>query len=93
MNIKKILGWILMLPLILLNIATLGVGIYAALGYVPGFLISWAAPAIIGGFQLAFIIGVILNRKARNETPITTDIEQTSTDEQYDQEQYVSEQQ
>ena len=86
MNIKKILGWVLMIPLILLNLATLGVGIFAALGNVPGFLISWAAPAIIGGFQIAFIIGVILNRSAKTEVPVTRDIEEAQTEE-YNQEQ------
>ena len=86
MNGKKILGWILMIPLILLNLATLAVGVYAALGNVPGFLISWAAPSIILGFQIALLVGVILNRSARNEKPITADIEQTQSEE-YNQEQ------
>jgi hypothetical protein len=88
MNVKKILGWVLMIPLILLNLATLAVGIYAALGNVPGFLISWAAPAIIGGFQIAFIVGVILNKSARNETPVTRDIEEAQTEDNQEQSEY-----
>jgi hypothetical protein len=88
MNGKKILGWVLEIPLILLNIATLGVGIYAALGYVPGFLISWAAPAIIGGLQILYIIGAVLISKARKDNQDT----QTNTDsQQYSEEQYTAE--
>jgi len=95
MNGKKILGWILETPLILLNIATLGVGIYAALGYVPGFLISWGAPIIIGVFQLLYIIGIVLVKKGRENvhTNQTEQTEDTSTQpEEYSAEQYTSEQ-
>jgi hypothetical protein len=35
------------------------------MGLVPGFLISWVAPAIIGGMQLAYIIGRIANKKIK----------------------------
>ena len=85
MNGKKIFGWILKSPLILLNIATLGVGIYAAMGLVPGFLISWVAPAIIGGIQLAYIIGAVLVNKARKDN--APESEQYSSEE-YNEEQY-----
>jgi hypothetical protein len=87
MNGKKVFGWILKIPLILLNIATLGVGIYAAMGYVPGFLISWAAPAIIGGMQLAYIIGAILINKSRKDNQVSMEQEQYSSEE-YNEEQY-----
>lgn len=81
MNTKKVLGWILETPLILLNIATLGVGIVAAMGLIPGFLISWAAPAIIGGMQVAYIIGAILLSKARKENASVSESEQYSSEE------------
>jgi hypothetical protein len=90
MNIKKISGWILKLPLILLNLATLGVGIYAAMGNVPGFLISWAAPAIIGGFQIAYLIGALLISKSKANEVISTDADEDSEEvsaEEYDPEQ------
>ena len=87
MNGKKIFGWILKVPLILLNLATLGVGVYAAMGKVPGFLISWAAPAIIGGVQLIYIIGAILINRSKKDTQINTDPQQYS-EEQYTAEEY-----
>ena len=87
MNGKKVLGWILEIPLILLNIVTLSVGVYAAMGYVPGFLISWAAPTIIGGMQLAYIIGAILISKSRKENAPVSESEQYSTGE-YNPEEY-----
>jgi len=56
-------------PLILLNLATLGVGIYAAMGEVPGFYITWGAPAIIGGLLVAYIIGSFMISSSKNEEP------------------------
>jgi len=88
MNTKKIFGWILEAPLILLNVATLGVGIYAALGNVPGFLISWAAPAIIGGMQVAYIIGAILISKSRKENQVPAAEQEQYSSEEYNPEQY-----
>lgn len=91
MNTKKVWGWIFELPLILLNIATLGVGIYAALGYVPGFLISWAAPIIIGALQILYIIGAILINKSRKDVDSNNDVQQVSQEE-YVQGEYTPEQ-
>jgi hypothetical protein len=81
MNGKKVLGWILKIPLIILNVATLGVGIVAAMGLVPGFLISWAAPAIIGGMQIAYILGAILVGKAKKDNTPVAESEQYSSEE------------
>jgi len=57
MGSKTFFGWLIRMPLILLNLATLGVSIYAAMGKVPGFFISWGATGLIGSLLLAYIIG------------------------------------
>ena len=57
MGAKTFFGWLIRTPLILLNFATLGVSIYAAMGKVPGFFISWGATGLIGSLLLAYIIG------------------------------------
>jgi len=82
---KKILGIILQAPLAILNIATLGVGIYAAMGNVPGFYISWGAPAIIGGLITSYIIGSRLSSSANNEDQIETEYVEVS--EEYPEQQ------
>jgi hypothetical protein len=65
MKIKTFCGWILKTPLILINIATLGVLIYAATGSIPGFLISWGAPCFYASLQAAYLIGTLLIYSAR----------------------------
>ena len=97
MGALKIFGWVLKIPLIILNLATLGVGIAAAMGYIPGFLISWAAPAIIGGLQLAYIIGTVMIGSARKKQKnnMAEQIQEQSTQtypEQDIPEQYYPEQ-
>jgi len=80
MSAKTFFGWLLKAPLILLNLATLGVGIYAAMGYVPGFLISWGAPGIIGGLLISYAIGTyMLSSEKKNRQEMS----------QTDQEQYA----
>ena len=72
MGAKTFFGWVIRLPLILLNLATLGVGIYAAMGKVDGFYITWGAPIIIGSLLLAYIIGSAMissDRKEDEEVP------------------------
>jgi len=95
MSAKKILGIVLKIPLILLNISTLGVGIYAAMGNIPGFLISWGAPAIIGAMQLAYIAGVVLLNKHSKEISEQTQYAGSDQDsgEIYSTEEYNPEQQ
>ena len=92
MNTKKIFGWILKLPLMLLNILTLGVGIVAALGYIPGFLISWAAPIIIGGIQLAYLLGSYLIHTAKKDSTAKEGEISTQQEEVLDQGEYNPEQ-
>ena len=69
METKAFFGWVMRTPLILLNLATLGVGVYAAMGKVPGFYISWGAPAIIGGLLVSYIIGCFMISSSKNEEP------------------------
>jgi len=70
---KKILGVILQTPLALLNIATFGVGIYAAIGNVPGFYISWGTPIIIGSLIASYIIGLSLVSSANKQDELATE--------------------
>ena len=84
MAIKTFFGWLLKAPLILLNVATLGVGIYAATGAVEGFQISWGAPILIASLQIAYLIGawmVSSARKNSNESNDTETYEDTSNQE------------
>lgn len=60
MGIKKVLGWILKTPLILLMLATIGVGFYAASGNVPGFTISYNGPILLTVIAVAYIVGSLL---------------------------------
>ena len=93
MSGKKIFGWIFKSPLIILNLATLGVGIYAALGKVPGFLISWWASIILGGLQLLYLIGALLIWSARKNNIQTIETEeQLQFNDEVLSEQYVPEQ-
>lgn len=87
MNTKKIIGIILQAPLAVLNIATLGVGIYAAMGNVPGFYISWGAPAIIAGLIAAYIFGSRLSSSANNQDEVSTEYVEV-TDDYPDQQSY-----
>jgi len=67
MGAKTFFGWLIRLPLILLNLATLGVGIYAAMGNVDGFYITWGAPIIIGSLLLAYMIGSMMISSDRKD--------------------------
>jgi len=60
MSAKKIFGWIFKLPLILLILATFGVGVYAAMGNIPGFIVSWNAPGFIGLLIILYFAGNLL---------------------------------
>ena len=57
MNIKKIIGWIIKTPLILLVLATAGIGFYAASGGVEGFRISYGAPIVLSSLIVLYCIG------------------------------------
>ncbi len=67
MGSKTFFGWLIRMPLILLNLATLGVSIYAAMGKVPGFFISWGATGLIGSLLLAYIIGSFMISSDKKE--------------------------
>jgi hypothetical protein len=71
MGIKTILGWILKAPLILLVLATIGVGFYAASGNVSGFTISYNGPILLTGFLITYSIGYYLCKN--DKKAITTD--------------------
>jgi len=81
MGFKSIVGWVLKLPLILLILATLGVGIYAAMGKVPGFIVSWSAPGFIALLIILYAVGNFLLKSDRldNESDLYME---TSEDQQ-----------
>ena len=85
MKAKKIIGVILQAPLVILNLATLGIGIYAAMGKVPGFYISWGAPAIIGGLIVSYFIGSWMASSANSGDQVETEYVEVS--EEYPEEQ------
>ena len=101
MGLKKILGWICKAPLILLILATVGVGFYAASGSLPGFKISYAAPLIIIGLIVLYLLGVFLCSGNNNDIEVVSENgqnETNNTNSDYDEEtqraieQYESEQ-
>ena len=55
MNGKKLFGWILKAPMVLLILASLFGGLYAAYLHING--ITYATPAIIGAIIAAYLIG------------------------------------
>ena len=67
MAAKTFFGWLMRTPLILLNFATLGVSIYGAMGKVPGFVISWGAPVLIGALLLLYLIGSFMISSNKKE--------------------------
>jgi len=69
------------MPLILLNITTLGVSIYAAMGKVPGFFISWGASSIIGAILLLYLIGSFMISSDKKEEDQVIDQEEVSEEE------------
>ena len=58
MNGKKLLGWILKAPMILLILGSFIGGVYAAYKNIQG--ITYATPAIIGAIIAAYLIGAWL---------------------------------
>lgn len=60
MNIKKIIGWILQVPLYLLVLGSFAASIYAAMYKIQN--ISWSTPLIMGGIILLFAIGAFLKK-------------------------------
>jgi len=80
MGAKTFFGWAIRAPLILLNLVTLGVSIYAAMGKVPGFFISWGAAGIIGVVLLLYLIGSFMissdkKEEAQEEVPEEVQVE------------------
>jgi len=78
MGAKTFFGWLCKLPLILLVITTLGVGIYAAMGKIPGFVISWGAPGFIALLLILYLIGAALlnsDRKQKEEVQYSEEVE------------------
>lgn len=58
MNTKKIVGWILQVPLYLLVLGSFGASIYAAANKIQN--INWNTPLIMGGIIIAFLVGAYL---------------------------------
>jgi hypothetical protein len=86
MNIKKILGWIMKTPLILLVLLTAGVGFYAASGMLPGFTISYASPLLLTGLIVLYMLGSFLaSRDKKIESEPTSDYLEPSNSD-YDEE-------
>lgn len=65
MNVKKIIGVILMLPLILIVLASFGASIYAAYMKMAG--ITYASSVIIGTCIILYIIGRYLSRDKKEK--------------------------
>jgi len=97
MNIKKIVGWILQIPLYLLVLGSFGASIYAAAYKIQN--ISWTTPLIMGGIILLFAIGAFLkkigsdnsnNQKIEQqvERPKIRKVEQQIQQVQYDDNDY-----
>lgn len=67
MGAKTFFGWLIRAPLIFLNLATLGVSVYAAMGNVPGFYINWGASVVIGSLLLLYLIGSFMISSDKKE--------------------------
>jgi len=75
MNIKKILGWVMKAPLILLVLLTAGIGFYAASGMLSGFTISYTSPIVLTILIILYILGSFL---ASRDKKVETYLEQDS---------------
>ena len=80
MSTKSIFGWVLKLPLILLIVTTLGVGVYAAMGKVPGFIVSWSAPGFIALLMILYLVGNFLLKSDQRDQE--ADYVETSEDQE-----------
>jgi hypothetical protein len=60
MNIKKIIGWVIKLPLIFLVLATTILGFIAASGIISGFRIAYTYPIVMASAILLYVIGSFL---------------------------------
>lgn len=65
MKTKKIIGIILMLPLIMLVLGSLVASIYASYKHIGG--ISYATPIIIGSFIALYILGRYLSKNGNKQ--------------------------
>jgi uncharacterized membrane protein (DUF485 family) len=63
MEIKKVIGIILQIPIYALVVGSLGASIYAAAYKIQG--VTWVTPIILAGFIISFIIGAILRKEKR----------------------------
>ena len=86
MGIKTILGWVLKAPLILLVLATIGVGFYAASGSVPGFTITYNGPILLTVITAAYIGGALLCSTDRKVVPVEKSNYLDANNSNYDEE-------
>jgi hypothetical protein len=74
MNIKKLLGRVLKIPLLIVALATAGLGLYAASGAIPEFRIAYNAPIVLAIIIGLYVIGEILVYSGyKSETEITVE--------------------
>ena len=72
MKTKKIIGWILQIPLYLLVLGSFAASIYAAYNKISG--VTYATPIILGIIIIVFIIGMFLKIE-KEETKVWSEEE------------------
>ena len=77
MKTKKIIGWILQIPLYLLVLGSFAASIYAAYNKISG--VTYATPIILGIIIIVFIIGMFLKIE-KEETKVWSEEEEIFTD-------------
>lgn len=77
MKTKKIIGWILQVPLYLLVAGSFAASIYAAYNKISG--VTYATPIILGIIIIVFIIGMFLKIE-KEETKVWSEEEEIFTD-------------
>ena len=65
MKTKKIIGWILQIPLYLLVLGSFAASIYAAANNISG--VTYVTPIILGIIIMIFIIGALLKKDKGDE--------------------------
>lgn len=70
MNAKKFFGWLLRIPLILLNMGGIAAGVYAAQNKIND--ITYAVPIILVVMFLLYIWGSFLVKKGKEDEQVET---------------------
>jgi len=77
MKMKKIIGWILQIPMYLLVLGSFAASIYAVYNKISG--VTYATPIILAGIIIAFLIGVYLKIE-REEIKVWSEEEENFID-------------